>query len=179
MPTDHNIMWWRLEVVLLSLSPCCRREGEGAAAAHVDRAPMSFFSPPRSERATRHNHFVFSPSSDFPKSPIPLFMASPGRQRDAGAAPAGHGPLASPGMLFDPISRLASPMGALLPSSSDLPAPGMQLGGVPRGFGSPKVCALLLPVPVLQHLWFRPHQACMAGSDDHDACFQLNLFVAI
>jgi hypothetical protein len=140
----------------MSLLHCCRREGEGAAAAHVDRAPMSFFSPPRSERTTRHNHFVFSPSSDFPKSPTPLFMASPGRQRDAGAAAPGHGVLASPGMLFDPISRLASPMGALLPSSSDLPAPGMQLGGVPRGFGSPKVWALLRSFLTPQHACPRP-----------------------
>lgn len=121
----------------------CRRDGEGAAAAHVDKAPLSFFSPPRNERGSRQNHFVFSPSSDFPKSPIPLFVASPDRRRgDAGgAAAASQGPMASPGALFDPLSRLASPVGALLPSSSDLPAPGMQLGGVPRGFGSPKVRA--------------------------------------
>jgi hypothetical protein len=119
---------------------------------------MSFFSPPRGERTTRHSQFVFSPSSDFPKSPIPLFMASPDRQR---AAAASHGPMASPGMLFDPISRLASPMGALLPSSSDLPAPGLQLGGVPRGFGSPKVRSLLMLCPTPQQ-GGRPQRACVS-----------------
>lgn len=102
---------------------------------------MSFLSPPRREAGSRHSQFVFSPSSAFPKSPIPLFMASPDRKRHPGPATRPTaGQTASPGMLFDPLlSQMASPMGVLLPSSSDLPAPGLQIGGVPRGFGSPKV----------------------------------------
>ncbi len=120
-----------------------RRDGDDGASGPVERGVMAFMSPPRG--GTRPSTLMFSPSSTFPRSPLPLFLASPDRRRAAAAERVAPSP---GGMIDAPASRVnfASPTGllkrhALPASSSDLPAPGMQLGGVPRGFGSPKASA--------------------------------------
>lgn len=110
----------------------CRRDADDVVAGHSNRA---FISPARG--GSRPHASLMSPGT-LPKSP-PLFLASPDRRRGAGA---GHVDRMTPGGMIDGpslLANLASPAAIIRRPGSDLPEPGRQVGGVPPGFGTPKV----------------------------------------
>lgn len=98
---------------------------------------MGFMSPSRG--GNRHHASLLLSPGGLPKSPIPLFLASPDRRRGTGTS---HADRLTPGGMIDAptlLTSLTSPAAILRRGASDLPVPGLQLGGVPRGFGSPRV----------------------------------------